>query len=114
MRNTEVAAQIARTGRFLGKLRAAISATVVDGASLYADDQHRGLERIGATLDQVDYALLSDLATIDAAMGGGMLDLIEVHLKSVGGGPTLDYADAAAFLAGFVAVVEAARRRPLH
>jgi len=33
--------------------------------------------------------------------GRRLLGLIEVHLLAVGGGPTLDYADAAAFLAGF-------------
>jgi hypothetical protein len=45
---------------------------------------------------------------------GELLDLIEVGLLAVGGGPTLDYADAAAFLAGFEAVIEKARRRRLQ
>jgi len=37
---------------------------------------------------------MCNLANLDAAMGGGLLGLIEVHLLAVGGGPTLDYADA--------------------
>ena len=44
---------------------------------------------------------MCNLANLDAAMRGGLLDLIEVGLLAVGGGPTLDFADAAAFLAGF-------------
>jgi hypothetical protein len=43
-------------------------------------------------------------------MRGGLLDLIEVGLLAVGGGPTLDYADATALLAGF----EKVRRRRLQ
>ena len=41
----------------------------------------------------------------------GLLDLIEVRLMCVGGGPTLDYADATAFLAGFGTVIEKVRKR---
>jgi glycerol dehydrogenase-like iron-containing ADH family enzyme len=37
-----------------------------------------------------------------------------VGLLAVGGGPTLDYADAAAFLAGFETVIEKVRRRRLQ
>jgi len=40
--------------------------------------------------------------------------LIEVQLMAVGGGPTLDYADAAAFLAMFVPIIENARKRRLQ
>jgi hypothetical protein len=47
-------------------------------------------------------------------MRGGLLDLIEVGLLAVGGGPTLDFADAAAFLAGFETVIEKVRRRRLQ
>ena len=35
-----------------------------------------------------------NMANLDAAMRGGLMELIEVHLKCVGGGPTLDHADA--------------------
>ena len=44
----------------------------------------------------------------------GLLDLIEVRLMCVGGGPTLDYADATAFLAGFETVIEKVRKRRLQ
>jgi hypothetical protein len=46
-------------------------------------------------------------------MRGGLLK-VEVHLKCVGAGPTLDFADAAAFLAGFEPMIETARRRRLR
>ena len=60
-----------------------------------ADYQRRGLQRIAATLDAVPFVTMCNLANLDAAMRGGLLDLIEVRLMCVGGGPTLDYADAA-------------------
>ena len=54
------------------------------------------------------------LANLNTAMRGGLLDLIEVGLLAVGGGPTLDYADATALLAGFETVIEKVRRRRLQ
>ena len=77
-----------------------IAATVVDPASACADDHRRGLQRIADTLDAVPYVTFCNLANLDAALRGGLLDLIEVRLLAVGAGPTMDYADAAAFLAG--------------
>ena len=47
-------------------------------------------------------------------MRGGLLDLIEVQLMCVGGGPTLDYADAAGFLAGFEPIIDLARKRKIN
>ena len=44
----------------------------------------------------------------------GLLDLIEVRLMCVGGGPTLDYADATAFLAGFGTMIDMAMTRRLN
>ena len=57
---------------------------------------------------------MCNLANLNAAIRGGLLDLIEVGLLAVGGGPTLDYADATAFLAGFETVIEKVRRRRLQ
>ena len=74
----------------------------------------RGLERIAATVDQVDFVLFCNLANLNTALRGGLLDLIDVHLLAVGGGPTLDFADATAFLAGFGAVIEQGRKRRLQ
>ena len=54
---------------------------------------------------------MCNLANFNAAMRGELLDLIEVGLLAVGGGPTLDYADATA---GFEIVIEKARRRRLQ
>jgi len=46
---------------------------------------------------------MCNLANFDKAMRGGLMQIVEVHLLAVGGGPALDYADATAFLAGFEA-----------
>ena len=43
-------------------------------------------------------------------MGGGLLNLIEVGLLAVGAGPTLDFADATAFLVGFETVALTSHR----
>ena len=91
-----------------------IAATVVDPASLCADEQRRGLQRIAASMNTVPYVTMCNLANLNAAMRGGLLDLIEVHLLAVGGGPTLDFADAAEFLVGFEPLIEKARRRRLQ
>ena len=114
MTDAEGADQIERADCFMEQLRDAIAATTVDPASACADAQRRGLQRIAATLDAVPYVTMCNLANLDAAMRGGLLDVIEAHLLAVGGGPTLDYADAAAFLAGYETVIEKARRRRLH
>jgi hypothetical protein len=114
MTDAEVADQIERADRFIGQLREMIAATVVDPASPCADEQRRGLERIAATVDQVPYVLMGNLANLDAASRGGVLSMVEVQLMAVGAGPTLDYADAAAFLATFERVVEKLRRLRLQ
>ena len=67
--------------------------------SLRADAQRCGLRRIADTLDAVPFVTFCNLANINTAMRGGLLDVIEVHLMCVGAGPTLDFADAAALLA---------------
>ena len=56
---------------------------------------------------------MANLATINEAMRGGLLSVLEVHLMAVGGGPTLDYADATAFLGEFKPAIDMvlARRR---
>jgi hypothetical protein len=60
-----------------------VTATFVDPASLCADYQRRGLARIAATIDAVPYVTFCNLANLNAAMRGGLLDLIEVHLRAV-------------------------------
>ena len=91
-----------------------IASTVVDLTSPCEAACHRGLERIGATVDAVDYVTFANLANLNTALRGGLLDLIEVQLKCVGGGPTLDFQDAADFLAGFQPAIDAALRRRLQ
>jgi hypothetical protein len=114
MTDAEVAAQIARADRFIADFREMIAATVVDPASACADYQRRGLQRIADTLDAVPYVTMCNLSNLNTALRDGLLELIEVHLMCVGGGPTLDFADAAAFLAGFETMIEKVRRRRLQ
>ena len=42
------------------------------------------------------------------------MDLIELRLLCVGAGPTLDFENATAFLAGFDRVIEKVRKRRLQ
>jgi hypothetical protein len=114
MTDDEVRQQVERTDCFIEQLRDAITATVVDPASLCADAQRRGLRRIATTLDAVPYVTFCNLANLNAAMRGGLLEIIEVHLMRVGAGPTLDFADAAAFLAGFRPMIDMALARRLN
>ena len=114
MTDAQVAAQVERADCFIEQLGDAIAATTVDPASACADAQRRGLQRIADTLDAVPYVTMCNLANLNAAMRGGLLDLIEVGLLAVGGGPTLDFADATAFLAGFETMIEKVRRRRLQ
>ena len=92
MTDAEVADQIERADRFIEQLRDAINATVVDPASLCADAQRRGLQRIAATLDAVPYVTMCNLANLNAACAAGF----ELRLMCVGAGPTLDFEDATA------------------
>ena len=91
-----------------------IAATVVDPASLCADEQRSELRRIADTLDAVPYVTMCNLSNLNTALRGGLMDLIEVRLMCVGGGPTLDFQDAAAFLAGFKPMIEMALARRLN
>jgi hypothetical protein len=43
-----------------------------------------------------------------------LLELIEVRLMCAGAGPTLDFADAIAFLAGFKSMIDMALARRLN
>jgi hypothetical protein len=43
-----------------------------------------------------------------------LLSVIDVHLLAVGGGPTLDFSDATAFLAEFQPMIDMALRRRLN
>jgi hypothetical protein len=60
------------------------------------------------------FVTMCNLANLNAAMRGGLLDLIEVELLAVGAGPTLDFAHATAFLAEFETIIEKVRRRRLQ
>jgi hypothetical protein len=111
MTDAEVRQQVDRADRFIADFREMVAATIVDLASLCADYQRRGLARIAATIDAVPFVTMCNLANADTAMRGGLLSMIQVQLMCVGAGPTLDYADAAQFLAGFERMIEKVRRR---
>jgi hypothetical protein len=116
MTDIEVANQIARADRFREQLRAMIAETVVDPASLCADEQRHGLRRIAETLDAVPYVTTCNLANLDTAMmkrvGTGLMPIIEIHLHAVGGGP--DFESATQFLAQFDRLIDIARKRMVN
>ena len=60
----------------------------------------RGLQRIADTLNAVPFVTMCNLANLNAAMRGGLLDLIEVGLLAGGAGPTLDFAPLEAAIRG--------------
>jgi hypothetical protein len=114
MTDEEVRQQVERTEAFVAAFRELIASTVIDPASSCEAACRRGLEPIAATVDAVDYVTFANLANLNTALRGELLDLIEVQLKCVGGGPTLDFADAKAFLAGFQPMIDMALKRRLQ
>jgi len=114
MNGAELADQIERADRFIEQLSDAIAATIVDPASLCADAQRGGLQRIADTLDAVPYVTMCNLSNINAAMRGGLMEVIELRLMCVGAGPTFDFEHAASFLAGLETMIEKVRRRRLQ
>jgi hypothetical protein len=79
MTDAEVRQQVERADGFIADFRELIAPTVVDLASPCEAACLRGLERIAATVDAVDYGTMCNLANINAAMCGGLLDVIEVQ-----------------------------------
>ena len=106
MTDAEVAAQIARADAFIAEFRELIAARNRRSGQLPA--RTWGL---AATLDAVPYVTMCNLANINTAMRGMLLELIEVRLMCVGAGPTLDDPDAAALLATFQPVIDMALAR---
>ena len=113
MTDAELRRRVECTDRFIEQQRDAIDTAVVDPESLCADDMRAGLQRLSA-LDAVPYVTMCNLATINEAMRGGRLSVLKVHLMAVGGGPTLDFADATAFLATFQPAIDMALRRRIN
>ena len=103
------AQQVERADRFAASFHELVAAAIPT-----SEAQRLGLQRIAATVDQVPFLSWCNLSNLNAAMRGGVLDLIEVQLMAVGAGPTLDYENAAAFLAVFDPVIDKARRRRLQ
>ena len=114
MTDEEVRQQVERTDAFIAAFRELIASTVVDPTSPCEAACHRGLERIAATMDAVDYITYANLANLNAAMRAALLSVIEVRLMCVGAGPALDFADAEGFLAGFQPLIDMALKRRLQ
>jgi hypothetical protein len=120
MTDAEVAMMIESADAFRERLRDAIGEAVaaVDPQSACAEEAHAGLKRIASTLDQVELVTFASLSNLDVSMtkriGTGLMPMIELHLLAVGGGPTLDYADADAFLAQFERLIDLARKRKIN
>jgi hypothetical protein len=91
-----------------------IASTAVDSASPCEAACYRGLERIAATVDAVDYIHLCQSGEPQHGVARRAAGPIEVQLKCVGGGPILDFQDAAEFLARFQPLIDAALRRRLQ
>ena len=107
MTDEESRQQIEHTDAFIAEFR-------IDPASSCATETRSGLERIAASVDAVDYMTYANLANINEGMPGWLMSVIEVQLMCVGGGPTLDFHDAAEFLAGFQPLIDAALKRRLQ
>ena len=70
MTDHEARQQVRRADRFIAEFRETIAATVVDPASLCADDHRRGLHRIASTLDAVPFVTMCNLSNLNAALRG--------------------------------------------
>jgi hypothetical protein len=118
MTDIEVREQVERAERFIEQLREMIAEAIANPVS--SIEQHdQCLRRIAAKLDAVPFVTMCNMANLDMAWRGrlhGMtfMSVIEVYLVCAGGGPTLDYADATAFLAVFERMVEQAHRQRLQ
>jgi hypothetical protein len=113
MTDQQVREQVERADVFIAQFREAILAAIADPVS---DLEQHGqcLRRISDTVDQVPYVLMANLSNADLAMGGHIMGLIEVSLMACGGGDTLDFENASAFLAVFEKMIDDVRRRRLQ
>ena len=103
-----------RVDGFRDALRDAVANTLADPKANCAEAQGRTLKRIAETLDAVPDVMLHNLAVIDEATGGQVMVAAKMYLLAVGSGRTVDYADAAAFLAEFNPLFEAVRKRRIN
>ena len=109
MTDDQVRDQVERADRFAASFRELVAAAIPA-----SEAQRLGLQRIVATVDQVPFLTWCNLSNLNAAMRGGVLDLVEVQLMAVGAGPTLDYENAVDFLAVFDPVIDKVRKRRLQ
>src|SRR5262245_8834044 len=107
MTDAEAAECVERTERFIESIFDLIG--IAAGVAADANDQDacRRLVGIAKSIDAVDYIELANLATINEAMRGGLLDAIAMKLKAVGITPQLSYDNAPAFFAAFKPMLEA-------
>lgn len=114
MTDAEIAVLRIRTDRFIDDIGNAITEAIdaLDPESGCTFEARRGLARISATLRDVDYVDMANLATLDQAMknrvGTGLMLLIEAALMTVGTGPSADYESAAEFMKTFAPLIDEA------
>ena len=120
MTDAEITEVRKRAARFIEALGVAITDAIgnVNPASPCADASRRGLARISATLSDVDFILLVNLAQLDEALkrrvNTGLMLLIEAALMTVGTGPEADYVDASEFMRTFEPMVELVCKRRIN
>lgn len=107
MTDAQVRAQVERADAFIANLRRSITVRLLH----CGEQQRRVLERIRDSIDAVPYVTYCNLSNMDKASRGEVMSLIEVRLMACGGGPTLDFASAADFLAVFAPLIDAGKRR---
>jgi hypothetical protein len=81
MTDEEVRQQVERVDAFIAAFRELIASTIVKPARSNEAACHRGLDRIAATVDAVDYVTFCNLANVNLAMRGALLDVLEVQLN---------------------------------
>jgi hypothetical protein len=112
---TNIPEMISKIDDFRETLRAAIVEVMGESeGSVYQAKSHAALTRIAETLDDVPDVTLFNIATLNEASRGTVMSLMKISLLASGMGPTLDHADAVAFLADFNPLIDCVRRRRLN
>jgi hypothetical protein len=114
MTDDEVRELVATADAFREQLRDAIAGTTIDPQSLCAGAQRCTLRNIAETLDEVSITTFANLANLNVATRGTLMDLIEVTLMACGAGPELDFLDAASFLRKFQPMIDVALKRRIN
>lgn len=117
MTDAEVTDQISRADAFRESLRAAVDEAIsnLDPHSTCVGEARAGLKRIADSLDAVPLVTFANFSNIDAALrkrtSSSLIEVVALHLRAVGGGPSLDFENAVTFLKLFEPLIDLAKRR---